>query len=383
MHERRRNRSLFQLIDRKIFDRLATKWEIDKGIRTFSTWEMTSALLDSLTLRLDSLREIEETLKIPRSTFADALKNRCSGFFQDLCDEILLGIRARTRNRKIKRAIRQILAIDSTECEVHGSLFARPGWAKKTGEQRKASCKLHVVWDIDQEWVSDFIVTGARKSDSPASLKLQLESGKTYVFDRAYHDFNYWLKIMDLGSHFVTRLKESATLMQQRISILRKMKGRNGVLHDGIYTPAAATLWRYGEKLEGRRFRHIIYRDAETQKVFHFVTSDFSASAQMIADIYKRRWAVELLFRWLKGHLGIRRLPERKSNGVEIRLAAAVLLQLLLRLQKEILKYDGTLWELLRSIRTQATRQTVAQQQDPGTYRRKRSSAADLMSESS
>ncbi|MBK7893081.1 MAG: transposase [Bdellovibrionales bacterium] len=39
------------------------------------------------------------------------------------------------------------------------------------------------------------------------------------------------------------------------------------------------------------------------------MTSDQKASAKMIANIYKRRWAVELLFRWMKGHLDLRRLP--------------------------------------------------------------------------
>ena len=29
---------------------------------------------------------------------------------------------------QLKKAIREVLAIDSSECRVHGSLFSRPGW---------------------------------------------------------------------------------------------------------------------------------------------------------------------------------------------------------------------------------------------------------------
>lgn len=51
---------------------------------------------------------------------------RCHGFFEELCDMILIEIRGRTKDRKLKRAIRQILAIDSTECRVHVEVYFQP-----------------------------------------------------------------------------------------------------------------------------------------------------------------------------------------------------------------------------------------------------------------
>ncbi|MBK7893124.1 MAG: hypothetical protein IPJ84_20390 [Bdellovibrionales bacterium] len=97
---------------------------MDRGVRTFSTWEMTQALLSCFVMRLGSFREVEAALKIPDSTFGDALRDRHFGFFQELCDLILLEIRGRTESRKLKKAIREILAIDSSEVRVHGSLLA-------------------------------------------------------------------------------------------------------------------------------------------------------------------------------------------------------------------------------------------------------------------
>lgn len=107
------------------------------------------------------------------------------------------------------------------------------------------------------------------------------------------------------------------------------------------------------------QFRYIVYRDPDTKKTFYFVTSDFKASAQTIADTYKRRWAVELLFRWLKGHLDIRYLPVKSTNAVNIQLAAAVMLQLLLQLRKIAARYAGTLWELLRHLRSTLIRESL------------------------
>ena len=186
MRQDSRGTSLFQLIDKKKFMQLVDKWGVDRGVRGFSTWEMTHALISCLVLRLGSYRDVEANLGIADSTFGDALRLRNSGFFQELCDLVLKQIRAKTESRKIKKAIRQILAIDSTDIKVHGSLFDQPGWKEKhCKEAHRAAAKLHVVWNIDGEWIEDFIITPNRSNDSPVSLKFQLLNGKMYVFNRA------------------------------------------------------------------------------------------------------------------------------------------------------------------------------------------------------
>lgn len=356
----RSNPSFFQLIDRKAFDQLVEKHGMDKWVKNFTTWEMTCALITCLTLRLGSYREVEETLGIPKSTFGDAIGERFHGFFQDLCDLILLEIRGRTQDRKIRRGIREIMAIDSSECRVHGSLFNLPGWKLKQTQGHQAGCKLHTVYNVDGEWIDDFKITGVRKNDSPISLQLKIRPGKTYVFDRAYNDLDFWLKIMDAGSHFVTRLKDCSQVRKLQAEVLRENPDETGVLHDGFYRPSLVQFHLRREVLEVTQLRHIIYRDAETGKVFHFITSDLKSPAQTIAGVYKRRWAVELLFRWLKGHLDIRYLPVKNSNAVKTQLAVAVLIQLLLQLKKIVTKFDGTLWEMLRKIRATVNRQILA-----------------------
>ena len=360
MYQHLSDSSLFQLIDRKIFDQLVLEHDMDKGVKALSTWELTCALTTCMTLRLGSFREVEESLDIPRSTFGDALEARFHGFFRDLCDQILLQIRGRTADRKLRRGIRELLAIDSTECRVHGSLFCLPQWKLKQTQGHEAACKLHAVYHVDGGWIDDFKITGARKHDSPVSLHLRLLPEKTYVFDRAYNDLDFWLKIIAVGSHFVTRLKDCAQLRKLEAEVLGKRKDAVGVLHDGFYRPSVLQHHRHREALEVTQIRHVIYRDPETKKIFHFVSSDLRCAAATIAAIYKRRWAVELLFRWLKGHLDIRYLAVKNSNAVKIQLAIAVLVQLLLQLKKLVTGFPGTLWQMLRKIRTHAIRQILA-----------------------
>lgn len=375
MSKHGKGRSLFQLIDRKKFDALVKKWRMDKGIRSLTTWELTQALLCCFVLRLGSFREVESALGIPDSTFGDALRERHFGFFQDLCDLILLEIRAKTENRKVKKAIRQILAIDSSDIRVHGSLFAEPGWKQKHTIGHKAAAKLHVVWNVDGQWIDDFIITPGRRGDSPVSLELRLTAGKMYVFDRAYNDFNFWQKIVAIGSDFVTRLKDCARNRILQKKVLRGRKNKCGVLYDGPYTSTSPSA-----KTSKIKLRHIIYRDRLTKKVFHFVTSDRKLSAKATADVYKRRWAVELLFRWLKGHLDVRYLPTKTPNAVKTQLAVAVLVQLLLQLKRLIEKYQGTLWELLRDIRTAFIQKILAGCGPPDGCRWSKAATAQLTS---
>jgi IS4 transposase len=137
------------------------------------------------------------------------------------------------------------------------------------------------------------------------------------------------------------------------------------------------------EERRNATYRYIVYRDPLTKKVFYFVTSDKKASGQSIADIYKKRWAVELLFRWLKGHLDVRYLAPKNKNAIKIQLAMAVLLQLLLQLKKIVTRYQGTLWTLLRGLRTSLIRESLANSDPPEGCRWKSANLQPLRAKAS
>lgn len=349
-----KGKTLLQLIDRKQFDELCCKWEMDKRIRSFSTWEHTCAHIMAFVMRLESLREIEAVLLIPRSTFSDANASREAGFFHELCTMVLKQIQGNIHSRKVKRAIKEVLAMDASECKVHGSLCDLPRWLqKKSKGKRVASLKFHAVWNIDNEWIEDFRVTPGNTIDTIVAKQFTIRAGCIYVFDRAYNDLTFWWEIFEARSHFVSRLKDCSKRKKHREKILRKNKGKDGVLWQGEWGPTQR--WRHPTVPKDVTFRHIIYRDSETKKVFDFITSDRESTAQEIADLYKRRWAVELLFRWLKGHLHVRYFAAKNPNAVKIQMAIAVLVQLLTQLYRVMNRYQGTLWDCLREARISLT----------------------------
>ena len=74
----------------------------------------------------------------------------------------------------------------------------------------------------------------------------------------------------------------------------------------------------------------------ETGKVLRILTNDLEASAQEIADLYKRRWAIELFFRWVKQTLKITRFLGTSDNAVRIQVAVALIAFLLLRMAQRL-----------------------------------------------
>lgn len=342
-----KGRTLLQLIDRKEFQRLCDKWEMDKGIRNFSTWEQTCTHIMAYVMRLESLREVESTLFVPRSTFSDANAKRASGFFEELCMVVLRQIQ-RVSGRKVSGAIK---ALDSTRCYAHGSLADYPLWCDKRAHEKTAHAKLHCIWNIDGSWIEDFRITPGSKGDSPIGSQFKILSGSTYVIDRAYNDLNFWWKIVREKAHFVSRLKDYPARRIQKKILLHGREEKVGVLWEGENRPLRMTLNRCPNVPKDIKFRHIIYRDPKSKKVFDFITSDFQTSAEEIADIYRKRWAIELLFRWLKGHLNVRRFAVKNRNALKIQISIAVLVQLLIQLYRIQNKFTGTLWECLRELR--------------------------------
>src|SRR5206468_8779945 len=70
----------------------------------------------------------------------------------------------------------------------------------------------------------------------------------------------------------------------------------------------------------------------DTGKVLRILSNDLDASAEEIAGLYRRRWAIELFFRWIKQTLKITRFIGTSENAVRVQIAIALIAFLLLRL---------------------------------------------------
>jgi IS4 transposase len=96
--------------------------------------------------------------------------------------------------------------------------------------------------------------------------------------------------------------------------------------------------------------REIVVR-TETGETLRLLSNDLDAKAQEIADLYKRRWQIELFFRVMKQTLKITKFIGRSENAVRIQIAVALIAYLLLRALQKISQETPGFLELVRLVR--------------------------------
>ena len=171
------------------------------------------------------------------------------------------------------------------------------------------------------------MVTAANVNDITAAQELPIEAGATYVFDLGYYDYGWWATLHHAGCRIVTRLKANTPF---EVVEERPLAPGSSILSDRIgYLPKRLAASRRNPMSDQVREIQVTI---ETGKVLRIFTNDLIASAQEIADLYKRRWAIELFFRWVKQTLRITHFLGTSENAVRIQIAIALIAFLLLRL---------------------------------------------------
>lgn len=92
--------------------------------------------------------------------------------------------------------------------------------------------------------------------------------------------------------------------------------------------------------------------ETETGKKLRILSNDLDAPALEIAELYKRRWAIELFFRWIKQTLKITRFLGTSENAVAIQITVALIAFLLLRMAQAAQNAIGSPLRFTRLVRT-------------------------------
>lgn len=122
----------------------------------------------------------------------------------------------------------------------------------------------------------------------------------------------------DLGE--LTLLRDSKVL--QYTGILIKNKRRK-------YSLSGGTL--------EQPFRLIIAQSKEDEKKqFWFIYNDFNLTAQEIAQVYRRRWDIEVFFRFIKQELSVSHLVSLNKNGIEVILYMTLIVAMLILIYKKV-----------------------------------------------
>ena len=94
--------------------------------------------------------------------------------------------------------------------------------------------------------------------------------------------------------------------------------------------------------------RRVKFYDVEHDRLLVFLTNNFDLPALAIAQLYRRRWQVELFFKWIKQHLRIKAFFGTSENAVKTQVWIAISAYVLVAIIKKRLKSDASLYTILQ-----------------------------------
>jgi len=219
---------------------------------------------------------------------------------------------------------RRIFAVDASVIPLS---LRSVDWAKYI--HKKAAAKLHMRTNV-ANMLPDFVVIGKGRHHEVAmagDMCADLKAGDIAVVDRGYYDFEWFWSLTERDVTFVTR--ERAPMHLEFKEDLRKDEDDGVIELDQRVELIRERSWN---KYPGefRRVKANVEINGEIRPLV-FVTNNFTWSARTIADLYKSRWTVEVLFKDLKQTLQLQSFYGTNEKAVQWQIWAALIVHLVLR----------------------------------------------------
>ena len=350
---------LVSLIHPQQFARMAARFPAQRTARTLSAWEHFLAMAFAQVTFRESLRDLVACLdarpamryhlgfkhRVARSTLADANETRDWRVFAALAEHLMARARRLYTLDESRETLATVYALDASIIDL--SLALCP-WANWTG--RDAGVKLHTLLDLHGSIPAFARVTVGERYDTAIFTELPIEPGSYYLMDRGYQDFATFYRMHRAGAFFVTRAKCNVRF---RVRESRPVERSTGLRCDQrVHLANPKPRQRYPERL-----RRIRFYDSDQAMSLVFWTNQLDLPALTIAELYRRRWQVELFFKWIKYNLRLRCFPGVSFNAVRIQLWSAIAVYLLVAIAKRQLQLPHSLHQILQVLSVTAFEQ--------------------------
>ena len=336
-------RQILDLVPSWMLVRCTEAYKSDKGCSRYKTLDQFVALTFGQLNKCHTLSDISTGIGVSetfisslglkqspaRSTMSDGNKKRDYRVFETLYNRLLAHyghILSKRHQSHIIKEIedRSIKLIDSTIISLCLSMF---DWAKF--RTAKGGLKIHTSWD-DTMMIPDVVnITPAKLHDRYGLEQLVFAKGTIVVEDRAYFDFDLMLQRVRAENVFVTRIKTNTVF--KTIKELELPNGKDqDILKDEIITLSGNKAFKTGIGEVQLRLVHV-YKEDEN-KIIEIITNQLDWTARTIADLYKKRWDIELFFKAIKQNLQIKTFVGTSENAVKSQIYIALITYLLLQL---------------------------------------------------
>lgn len=333
---------LINLIPKQVVANCIEQTQSDRYYKKFTTWHHLVTMLFTCYGHCHSLREVVSGMRalggrlqsssvryLPtRSTFSDANSNRDSRVFELIYFALKKhwdGFYPDSRKKD------KVYIIDSTTIKLFQEIFKGAGLSKSDG-RRKGGVKVHMAVHDQQNVPTIMHISQAAYNDVTFTKNITLPCGSTVVMDRGYRDHTLynqwdaqrirWITLTHPNSYYVITENRSVNEQQKQL---------------GVSQDAYIRLGHPAKRVPKVNCRLIKYT-AANGKQFDFITNDLTSDPSIIADLYKKRWGIELLFKRLKQNMPLHYFLGDNQNAIKIQIWCALIADLLLQIVRRQVK---------------------------------------------
>jgi hypothetical protein len=299
--------------------------------------------------QVSELRSVAKRLKLPRfslGSFSEAMHVFDPSILEPLIADLAEQVSDLGADPRLAALDVAATVVDGTPIRALSKMV----WALWRHDGHNAA-KAHVEFDLLKGAPIRATVTDHNTAETRV-LRDTLTKGKLYVLDRGYVDYGLMAAIVDAGSSFLVRVKDNTVYEVTEEREVGAAARKLGVQRDLEVTLGCAASPELHERtvrlvemhvtdpnaLIGRPRRPTVdrktkaYRTTKTEHTLLLATDRLDLDADLVADLYRYRWQVELFFRWFKTILSADRLISQSQDGLTLVVYCGIIASLLIAL---------------------------------------------------
>ena len=330
-------------IPRRLVSSAAQSLEADRYCKGFDTWNHLITMLFASYGNCTSLREVTTGMRAlagrlqntgvkrfpARSTLSDANLRRSEAVFEQIYYRLKAYWEPFLPDSRAKSNIK---IFDSTSISLFKEIFKGSGMARQDG-RRKGGVKVHVTMGDGSDLASSIMFTDGARNDLVLLPHLKEQPEDVLIFDRGYRSYTYYQKWTAQGTLYVTRLKDNTYILGKKYQCVSPQDKLSGVVSDMLVKIGHPC--KKNTKIKARIVRFV---DPLTGKELKLLTNHYQASALEIAQLYKKRWQIELLFKRMKQNMPLNYFLGDNQNAIKIQIWCAFIADMILQIIKANVK---------------------------------------------
>lgn len=320
---------LMSRVCREPLHRGVAQTDADRHVKRHRSANLAMALICHSLLDIPSLRQLKRRLDsdgrlrrhvglsgISNAQLPQAIRRRPSALWLPLIRKLISQLSAQRGSSALRVVDTSFFAMGAKLfSRIHGKEFKPEAAGMKLGmvidpaNDAPVRCDLRVGQSHDLDHVGTLI---------PPEIDIE---GLTYIFDAGFLKFDFYADLIERKAHFITRAQKR--VKYQILSSNPLESGHPEIVADDIVS--------LGSEHSRNRLRHRIRRIeiGGPKGGLTLWSSDLDRPAHEIADLYRQRWQIEVVFRWIKSTIGCVRPLGYSQNAAEHSLYAALVAYLI------------------------------------------------------